>query len=79
MANIWCCTASVKLDRPIKTPGYPPSAMEIPVDVKVRTEGDKEPSDKAIAKAAVNKIEACYGIKVLKTINTHVNFLLWEL
>lgn len=77
MANIWCCQAAVSLKEPLNIPGYPKSS-EITLDVKVRTEGEMEPSGESIIKQAKNKMNACYSAVVLSIHNPITNFLLWE-
>ena len=77
MARIWCCQAGVTLKEPMNVPGYPHSTR-ITVDVKVRTESEKEPSDLSIINAAKRLMDACYSIVVLSIQTPATNFLLWE-
>ena len=77
MARIWCSDADVTLKEPMDVPGYPKSTR-ITVNVKVRTESEKEPSDKSIIDAAGRLVDACYPVTVLSIQNPITNFLLWE-
>ena len=77
MASIWCCDADVTLKEPMNVPGYPKSTR-ITVWVKVRSESEKEPSDKSIIDAAGRLMDRCYSDVVLSIQNPVIRFLLWE-
>jgi len=75
MACIWGCQASVTLEKPMDVPGYPQST-EIIVNVKVRTESGRDPSDLSIIEATKKLMKDCYPVKVLSVQQPAVNFLL---
>jgi hypothetical protein len=77
MARIWCCRAQVSLGKPLGVRGYPQSTG-ISVNVKVRTETEREPSDQSILDSARRMIDKCYDVVVLSVHSPRTEFLLWD-
>lgn len=77
MACIWCCRAQVSLGKPLGVRGYPQSTG-ITVNVKVRTETEREPSDKSILDSARRMIDACYSATALSVHSPRSEFILWN-
>jgi len=78
MANIWCCRAQVSLGKPMKTRGYPQSTG-ITVNVKVRAETEREPSDQSILDSVRRMIDKCYSVGVLSVHSPRAEFILWPI
>ena len=76
MARIWCCRAQVSLGKPLGVRGYPQSTG-ISVNVKVRTETEREPSDQSILDSARRMIDKCYDVVVLSVHSPRAEFILW--
>jgi hypothetical protein len=60
----------------MNVPGYSGTTFSVPV--KVRTESENEPSDKAIIAQAQELMDKCYSAEVLSIQNPTTNFILWE-